>query len=299
MSEVGVYKIKKSFHGNVVLSIPSFEVQKGEIVSIVGANGAGKSTLIKIISGLMLQDSGNVFVFGNSNNSVAIHQDVKFVLESGRGYYEYLTADQNIDYFLHLNRISRNHIKKDLEKLFEILEFKVYTNILVSELSQGTRQKLSLIIALLCNPKVLCLDEPTNGLDITAKKQFAKLLQTLSQERGTIVLMTTHDIYFAKEISTRVCVMNRGEIKQQGSFSEIFGKNNRWTKYRIGISYIEKESFEKQFPELSYHVDNGRLIVEVKDSHLKNHIFNNFDIVFFEEIEETIEEILYEVINHD
>ncbi|EPX08212.1 ABC transporter [Streptococcus agalactiae MRI Z1-219] len=299
MSEVGVYNIKKSFHGKIVLNIPKFEVDKGEVVSIVGANGAGKSTLIKIISGLMLQDSGNVFVFGNSNDSVAVHQDVKFVLESGRGYYEYLTSNQNIDYFLHLNRISRNQIKKDLENLFEILDFNTYTNILVSELSQGTRQKLSLIIALLCNPKVLCLDEPTNGLDIIAKKQFAKLLTALSQEKGTIVLMTTHDISFAEDISTRVCVMNRGEIKQEGGFSEIFGKNNRWTKYRIGISYFEKESFEKQFPNLSYHVDNERLIVEVKESHIKNHIFNHFNIIFFEEIEESIEEILYEVINHD
>jgi len=66
-----------------------------------------------------------------------------------------------------------------------------------------------------------------------------------------------------------------------------------------GISYSDKESFEKQFPELSYHVDNERLIVEVKDSHIKKHIFNNFDIIFLEEIEESIEEILYEVINHD
>ncbi|MCI7677677.1 MAG: ABC transporter ATP-binding protein [Streptococcus orisratti] len=299
MSEVGVYNIKKSFHGKVVLSIPSFEVQKGEIISIVGANGAGKSTLIKIISGLMLQDSGDVVVFGNSNTSAAIHKDVKFVLESGRGYYEYLTADQNIDYFLHLNRISRTHIKKDLENLFEILDFNNYINILVSELSQGTRQKLSLIIALLCKPKVLCLDEPTNGLDIVAKKQFAKLLQALCQEKETIVLMTTHDIYFAKEISTRVCVMNKGKINQEGSFSEIFGKNNKWIKYRIGISYFEKDSFDKLFPELSYHVNNEKLIVEVKDSHMKNQIFNHFDIIFFEEVEESIEEILYGVIHHD
>ena len=66
------------------------------------------------------------------------------------------------------------------------------SDVLVSELSQGTRQKLSLIIALLCKPKVLCLDEPTNGLDVIAKKQFAKLLLTLSQEKGTIVLMITY-----------------------------------------------------------------------------------------------------------
>lgn len=299
MSEVEVYNLKKIFHDKVVLNIPTFEVQKGEIVSIVGANGAGKSTLIKIISGLMLQDTGNVIVFGNSNNSKAIYNDVKFVLESGRGYYEYLTANQNIDYFLHLNRISRNHIEKDLENLCNILDFNDYSNRLVSELSQGTRQKLSLIIALLCRPKVLCLDEPTNGLDIIAKKQFAKLLHALSQEEETIVLMTTHDIYFAKEISTRVCVMHQGEIKQQGSFADIFGENDKWIKYRIGISYSEKASFDKLLPKLTYRVDSDRLIVEVKDRQIRDYIFNNFEISFFEEIEESIEEVLYGVINHD
>lgn len=299
MTEIIVRNLKKNFHGKVVLDIPSFESHSGEIVSIVGTNGAGKSTFIKIISGLMLQDAGDVFVFGSKNTSKDIHNNVKLVLESGRGYYEYLTANQNIDYFLHLNKSSRGQVKDELEDLFNKLAFHPYVDVLVSELSQGTRQKLSLIIALLCKPKVLCLDEPTNGLDVIAKKQFAKLLLTLSQEKGTIVLMTTHDIYFAKEISTRICIMSRGKIMQQGSFSEIFGKDTRWIKYRIGISDSEKDAFERLFPDLSYQVENERLIVEVKDSQVKNNIFNNFEMIFFEEVEESIEEILYEVINDD
>ena len=299
MTEIIVRNIKKNFRGKVVLDIPSFESHSGEIVSIVGTNGAGKSTFIKIISGLMLQDAGDVFVFGSKNTSKDIHNNVKLVLESGRGYYEYLTANQNIDYFLHLNKSSRGQVKDELEDLFNKLAFHPYVDVLVSELSQGTRQKLSLIIALLCKPKVLCLDEPTNGLDVIAKKQFAKLLLTLRQEKGTIVLMTTHDIYFAKEISTRICIMSRGKIMQQGSFSEIFGKNTRWIQYRIGISDSEKDAFERLFPDLSYQVENERLIVEVKDSQVKNNIFNNFEMIFFEEVEESIEEILYEVINDD
>ena len=198
-----------------------------------------------------------------------------------------------------MNKSSRGQVKDELEDLFNKLAFHPYVDVLVSKLSQGTRQKLSLIIALLCKPKVLCLDEPTNGLDVIAKKQFAKLLLTLSQEKGTIVLMTTHDIYFAKEISTRICIMSIGEIIQQGSFSEIFGKNTRWIKYRIGVSDSEKDAFERLFPDLSYQVENERLIVEVKDSQVKNNIFNNFEIIFFEEVEESIEEVLYEVINDD
>ena len=188
MNEIIISNLKKNFRGKVVLDIPSFGSHSGEIVSIVGTNGAGKSTFIKIISGLMLQDAGDVFVFGSKNTSKDIHNNVKLVLESGRGCYEYLTANQNIDYFLHLNKSSRGQVKDELEDLFNKLAFHPYVDVLVSELSQGTRQKLSLIIALLCKPKVLYLDEPTNGLDVIAKKQFAKLLLTLSQEKGTIVL---------------------------------------------------------------------------------------------------------------
>lgn len=82
MNEIIVRNLKKNFRGKVVLDIPSFESHSGEIVSIVGTNGAGKSTFIKIISGLMLQDAGDVFVFGSKNTSKDIHNNVKLVLEA-------------------------------------------------------------------------------------------------------------------------------------------------------------------------------------------------------------------------
>ena len=132
MNEIIVRNLKKNFHGKVVLDIPSFGLHSGEIVSIVGTNGAGKSTFIKIISGLMLQDAGDVFVFGSKNTSKDIHNNVKLVLESGRGYYEYLTANQNIDYFLHLNKSSRGQVKDELEDLFNKLAFHPYVDVLVS-----------------------------------------------------------------------------------------------------------------------------------------------------------------------
>ncbi len=294
-----VYGVKKYFRNQLILEIPSFEAKKGEIVSIIGTNGAGKSTLIKIISGLMIQDKGNVLIYGHKNTSSIVHNAVKLVLESGRGYYEYLTANQNIDYFLHLNKISRSDVKHELEDLFHKLDFGSYADKLVSELSQGTRQKLSLIIALVCQPKVLCLDEPTNGLDVVAKKQFAKLLIELSQKKGTIILLTTHDIFFVKEVSTRICVMSKGKIKKQGSFLDIFGKNNKWVKYKIGISQSEKIRFDKIFSGIHYQLEDEKLIVEVTSNELKNSIFQQFDIVFFDEVRKSIEEILYEVITDD
>ncbi len=299
MNEIKVQNLKKRFHNKLVLDIPQLNVNAGEIVSIVGINGAGKSTLIKIISGLLLQDEGSVEVYEHLNNSALIHQDVKFVLESGRGYYEYLSANQNIDYFLHLNGISRSQVKNDLEYLIDKLDFRSHMDKLVSELSQGTRQKLSLIIALLCKPKVLCLDEPTNGLDVVAKRQFAKLLQELSQEKGTIILMTTHDVFFVKEVSTSICVLSKGEIKKKGSFYDVFGDNHNWIKYRIGIDDHALPLLEKRYPNMKYQSEDNCILLETKDIQIKNDILRHFDVVFYEEIQESIEEILFEVLNND
>lgn len=114
--------------------------EPGEIVAIVGKNGSGKSTLIKIISGLLLQDSGSVDVLGVANSSRQIHRIVKFVLESGGGYYQYLSVKQNIEYFLHLNHLSYHACSHEISELFELFEFSEYQDHLVSELSQANRQ---------------------------------------------------------------------------------------------------------------------------------------------------------------
>ena len=169
MTNITFSQVQKSFHKKLVLDIPDFQADSGEIFSIVGGNGAGKSTFIKLLAGIFLQDKGEVRVHGVSNRSKKIHSLVKFVLESGQGLYSYLTAMENLQYFLSLNGIALSHIKAEVDVLCDQLAFTPYKDTLVSELSQGNRQKLTLILALVQKPKVLCLDEPTNGLDLLAK----------------------------------------------------------------------------------------------------------------------------------
>ena len=119
MTDISISNLKKAFHGKVVLDIPQFTASKSEIISVLGVNGAGKSTFIKTISGLLLQDEGQVNICGYSNFSPKIHQVTKFVLESGKGYYDYLTANQNIDYFLKLNKASRSDLALNIAVLFQ------------------------------------------------------------------------------------------------------------------------------------------------------------------------------------
>ena len=112
MTNITFSQVQKSFHKKLVLDIPDFQADSGEIFSIVGGNGAGKSTFIKLLAGIFLQDKGEVRVHGVSNRSKKIHSLVKFVLESGQGLYSYLTAMENLQYFLGLNGIALSHIKQ-------------------------------------------------------------------------------------------------------------------------------------------------------------------------------------------
>ena len=145
MTNITFSQVQKSFHKKLVLDIPDFQADSGEIFSIVGGNGAGKSTFIKLLAGIFLQDKGEVRVYDVSNRSKKIHSLVKFVLESGQGLYSYLTAMENLQYFLSLNGIALSHIKAEVDVLCDQLAFTPYKDTLVSELSQGNRQKLTLI----------------------------------------------------------------------------------------------------------------------------------------------------------
>lgn len=236
MSNIRIENLSKSFNGKKVLEIQNLVIEKGSIVTILGHNGSGKSTLLKIISGLIYQDNGQIDVLGISNKNRKIHEVVKFVLENGRGYYDYLTSIQNIKYFLKLNHINFYKVKSELYNLFEELSFMQYLNTTVGELSQGNRQKLSLIMAIICKPEVLCMDEPTNGLDIITKTLLEKKLLMLAKN-GITVLITTHDVDFINNISTTSIILNAGRLIFEG---DIHKKAKNIEEYKKILSEVDQ-----------------------------------------------------------
>lgn len=111
--------------------------------------------------------------------------------------------------------------------------------------------------------------------------------------------MTTHDVFFVKEVSTSICVLSKGEIKKKGSFYDVFGDNHNWIKYRIGIGDRALPLLEERYPNMKYQSEDNCILLETKDIQIKNDILRHFDVVFYEEIQESIEEILFEVLNND
>lgn len=159
MSYIEINGVDKFYDQKKVLDIPHLEIQRGEIVALLGKNGSGKSTLLKIISVLLYPTHGHCTIEGISSSDPRMKHTSKFVLESGKGYYDYLTAQENIDYFLSLNKVNMKK-EENIQKLnsyVKNLYFEEHLDKKCQELSQGNRQKLPLIVLLMTNPDIICL----------------------------------------------------------------------------------------------------------------------------------------------
>ena len=177
---IEIKEVSKSFKDNIVLDNINLKINKGEIISFIGENGSGKSTLIKMIAGLIYPDKGSIRINGIDNHNKRATKNCEYVFESGQGFYGYLTAYENIRYFLGLNKIKFKSVKNEYSFLCKQFNFYQYLNKKVDELSQGNRQKMALITSLLSQPEILILDEPTNGLDERSIDVLSKILLSKS-----------------------------------------------------------------------------------------------------------------------
>lgn len=205
-------EVSKSFKGNLVLDNINLEISKGEIISFIGENGSGKSTLIKMIAGLIYQDEGLITIFGIDNHKKKALKKCEFVFESGQGFYGYLTAFENIRYFLGLNKINFKSVLDEYNFLCEQFNFNQYINKKVDELSQGNRQKMALITSLLSQPKVLILDEPTNGLDDKSINILSEILISKNRDENMTILITSHEMNFMKKINSKIILVENKKI---------------------------------------------------------------------------------------
>ncbi|OXZ32100.1 antibiotic ABC transporter ATP-binding protein [Finegoldia magna] len=286
--------IKKSFDGNTVLDVENLQIEKGEIVSIIGKNGSGKSTLIKILCGLLYQDQGECRVDNISNKNSKIREHTKLVLESGGGYYDYLTAAENIMYFLGLNHVNYN--ENEVHNLMSKLDFTEFKDKKVSELSQGNRQKLSLIVTLLTNPDIICLDEPTNGLDINSMNILLNFLHKIAVEDQKTVIFTSHDLSFMKNINSRLILINEGKIVLDKPSKQLFDSKDL-QKDIIEIENTNRNLLDN-LKKTKYEFTDNSIILSVYDEDEKEFLLKNCDIISMRKESLTAEDVYFRVISN-
>ena len=173
MNILKVDKINKSYGKKKVLNNISLDVEQGDIFGLIGPNGAGKSTLIQIISGLLSSDSGEVELFGMNykNNEIAIKEKFGLVPQE-LAIYEELTAKDNLEYFGRMYGLKGKQLKDRIEYVMNIIGLDMKDKKVVKKYSGGMKRRLSLAIALVADPEILILDEPTVGIDPELRKQI-------------------------------------------------------------------------------------------------------------------------------
>jgi ABC-2 type transport system ATP-binding protein len=190
----------------------SLKIAGKEVLAFLGANGAGKTTTIKMIAGLVLPDEGWVRIGGRDphTNPWAL-RSLGAVLEGTRNLYWRLTPEENLEYFGVLRGLTRKTARRRTVELLDRFELTHKRKAMVQTLSRGMQQKLAIAVALIHNPQLLLLDEPTLGLDVEATENVKQIIREVAAE-GRAILLTTHQLDVAEELSDRVAIIQNGTI---------------------------------------------------------------------------------------
>jgi ABC-2 type transport system ATP-binding protein len=232
----GLTKVYKS-GGSMVVAVDKldFTVEKSSIFGLLGPNGAGKTTLLMMLTGLILPTSGSGRVLGYDivRESREIRRRVGFLPE-GFGFYEHLTAEQNLEYIAALNDIPKLERRKRIEDILALVGLYEVKDRKVSGFSRGMKQRLGIAQALLKDPELLMLDEPTAGLDPEGSKAFKDLVSKLSKE-GKTVILSTHLLFEVGPLCDSIAIINRGRIVVQGRVKDLVSRLMEEEGYKIHV----------------------------------------------------------------
>jgi ABC-2 type transport system ATP-binding protein len=200
----------------------TFTVEQGEVFGVLGHNGAGKTTLVRLINGLLTPDSGRIQVFGlDSTTQGDIIRQQTGVLTETPSLYERLTARDNLKLFATLYAVPRERVAARVDEMMKLFNLSDRANDKSGGFSKGMKQRLALARALIHEPQILFLDEPTAALDPEAARGVMLLIESLSRERGRTVFLATHNLNEAQNLCTRVAILSHGKLLAIGTTAEL------------------------------------------------------------------------------
>jgi ABC-2 type transport system ATP-binding protein len=261
--------LRKTYDGKVeAVRGLSLEIQPGECFGLLGPNGAGKTTTIEILEGLLAPTSGQVFIFGHTwkQNEREMREWLGISLQETR-LSEKLTVRETIELFASFYREPRSS-----EEVLAQLELTEKADAWVGKLSGGQRQRLAVATALVCNPKILFLDEPTTGLDPQSRRQLWDIIRAFQRDGGT-VLLTTHYMDEAERLCDRLAIVDHGQIIAEGSPADLIDRLGGHHVVEFSVSGNGKHAPESSkwrgLPSVeSVREDDGLIALNVKQPHL-------------------------------
>ncbi|MCL5017280.1 MAG: ABC transporter ATP-binding protein [Patescibacteria group bacterium] len=216
---ISIKNLNKSYGAVKAVDNLNLSVDKGEFFGFLGPNGAGKTTTIRILTGMMEPDNGNIEITTlNHGTKSDIHRFLGVIPES-RGFYEWMTGEEYLLFFANLYQIEGNAVKKvdELLKKTDLLRSK---NKKIGAYSRGMKQRLGLARALINDPKILILDEPTLGLDPQGQEDIKKMLKELNS-KGVTIFYSSHILPEVENLCTKVAIIDQGKLVAQGTIQEL------------------------------------------------------------------------------
>lgn len=243
--------LTQKFGDFVAVDHVSFKISQGEIFGFLGSNGCGKTTTMKMLTGLLSPTSGSAKTFGKpvDAKNTESRKDVGYMSQSFSLYGE-LTVMQNLDLHARLFHLPADQIQPRIQSLVDRFGLQPYIHSAAAELPMGIRQRLSLAVAVVHNPKLLILDEPTSGVDPVARDDFWRLLVEMSREQNVTIFISTHFMNEAERCD-RISLMNAGKVLASGTPDELKENRQAHTLEEAFIDYLveatgnEKTSFDE------------------------------------------------------
>jgi len=275
----------------------NFEIKKGECVGYLGPNGAGKSTTIKMLTGILVPSSGHISVNGITpyENRQENAKQIGVVFGQRTQLWWDLPPIESFDLLGKIYKVPETKLKQNIEYFTDILNLEEFLNTPVRKLSLGQKMRCELAAALLHEPEILYLDEPTIGLDVVAKERIREFLKKINKEKEVTVLLTTHDLDDVESLCQRVMVIDHGKLIHDNSLASLKGRFGNFKVLEVDFSDTDNINLSKGCEVIK--VDGKKFWIEfntdiIKAPELISDLASKYSMIDLSVHERPIEEVV-------
>lgn len=268
----GLTKVFKDFWGRPkarAVDNVDFEVRRGEVFGLLGPNGSGKSTTVKMLLGLLNATKGHIEVFGHSPKHVQTKSRIGYLPEESY-LYRYLNSRETLDFFGNLFHLAPGDRQKRADQLLEMVGLNLTQTRAVGEFSKGMQRRIGLAQALINDPDLVILDEPTAGLDPIGCREVKDLIVALAR-RGKTVILSSHLLSDVEDVCDRVVIYYGGRVQALGTLKELLAKPDA---VRITTPVLPRETLERVLEVIRQDVDAGKVRVDNPTQNLESYFLD-------------------------
>ncbi len=268
MTVIETHHLTKYYANGRIQALEDFnlEVTPGMIFSLLGPNGAGKTTLIKLLLGICFPTRGKAKIFGQDIKNYSCHSKLGYLAENHR-FPEFLSAERILYYYGKMAGLNRSYLLERIPELLELVRLKEWGNVKIRKFSKGMLQRLGLAQALINDPELLFLDEPTDGIDPVGRREVRDILLAL-QERGKTIFLNSHLLSEVERVSDEIAILKNGKLIEKGNVQQFISVEHTY-QLRIQNGKAELPDILNQF-QISAQEKDDMLLISVADEQQLN-----------------------------